>query len=114
MLQLANPVIPISETYDEVPATKPSHFPIQFGKAIKIWNKLLSDLKHRGIYQDHIENLTDQECAIIQLIAEGLQSKEIAQQLCISKHTVQTHRKNIYRKLETDSIADIIKISFLL
>ncbi|GAA4430605.1 response regulator transcription factor [Ravibacter arvi] len=43
--------------------------------------------------------LSKRETEIIQLICEGVTSFEIAQKLYLSVRTVETHRKNIYRKL---------------
>jgi DNA-binding NarL/FixJ family response regulator len=45
------------------------------------------------------KELTAKEIEIIKLIAEGLTSKEIAEQLFISHRTVETHRHNILKKL---------------
>lgn len=42
--------------------------------------------------------LTDREAEVIQLIADGISTKQIADRLFLSTRTVETHRKNIYRK----------------
>ncbi len=42
---------------------------------------------------------TSREYEIIQLIAQGLPSHVIANQLCISIETIKSHRKNIIRKI---------------
>lgn len=47
--------------------------------------------------------ITFREQEILSLMAQGLSSKSIAQQLGVSFHTVQTHRKNILRKLNESS-----------
>lgn len=44
-------------------------------------------------------NLTKREIQIIQEVAGGFSSKEIASRLFISERTVETHRKNIKNKL---------------
>ncbi|MEJ2598821.1 MAG: LuxR C-terminal-related transcriptional regulator [Anaerolineales bacterium] len=46
-----------------------------------------------------IEPLSDREFEVLQLIAKGLTNPEIASRLFISKHTVKTHTRNIYGKL---------------
>ena len=46
---------------------------------------------------DHNE-LSNREVEIIQLIAQGISTKQIAERLFLSARTVETHRKNIYRK----------------
>jgi DNA-binding NarL/FixJ family response regulator/signal transduction histidine kinase len=43
--------------------------------------------------------LTEREAQVVKLIAEGASSKEIAQALTISVHTVERHRENVLRKL---------------
>ncbi|HCK23041.1 MAG TPA: hypothetical protein DHW15_13050 [Bacteroidetes bacterium] len=43
--------------------------------------------------------LTEREVEIIRLVARGLTTKQMAQQLFRSVHTISTHRKNIMRKL---------------
>ena len=42
-------------------------------------------------------------------MARGRTSQEIASELCISKFTVDTHRKNIHRKLRIGTNAGLIK-----
>jgi DNA-binding NarL/FixJ family response regulator len=52
--------------------------------------------------------LTPTEINIVKLIASGLTTKEIASQLNISFHTVMSHRKNIFRKLNINSASELI------
>ncbi|MCX6232870.1 MAG: LuxR C-terminal-related transcriptional regulator [Bacteroidetes bacterium] len=54
-----------------------------------------------------LESLTKREKEVLQFISKGKKSKEIAQHLNISFHTVDTHRKNISRKLELHSMASL-------
>lgn len=58
-----------------------------------------------------IEPLTSREKEIIQLICKEHANTEIADILCISPLTVETHRKNIYRKTQTKTIVGLIKFS---
>jgi DNA-binding CsgD family transcriptional regulator len=53
-------------------------------------------------------NLSDREFEITKLIASGLSSKEIANKLFISVHTVNTHRSNILDKTGKENISDLI------
>ncbi len=53
-------------------------------------------------------HLTSSEIEIVRLIAGGLTTKEIANQKNISFHTVNTHRKNIFRKMEVSNASELI------
>jgi DNA-binding NarL/FixJ family response regulator len=53
-------------------------------------------------------NLTPSEIEVVRSIAAGLTTKEIAQQKNISFHTVITHRKNIFRKLEINNSSELL------
>lgn len=55
------------------------------------------------------ERLTSREREIVQLLAEGRTSKEIATTLNISAKTAETHRANIMRKLEFHSVGEIVR-----
>jgi hypothetical protein len=51
---------------------------------------------------------TDREFEIIRLIRDGLESEQIAEKLFLSKHTVNTHRKNILEKTGKTHMFDLI------
>ncbi len=53
--------------------------------------------------------ITKREQEILQLIVEGLTSKEIAEKLYISPRTVDTHRANLMQKLELNNIAELVR-----
>jgi DNA-binding NarL/FixJ family response regulator len=53
--------------------------------------------------------LTDREREVVQLLAEGKTNKEVAAALDISVKTAETHRATIMRKLEIDSVADLVR-----
>ena len=63
---------------------------------------------------DNAVFLTAREKEIIQLIIQEYNTGEIAEKLFISKHTVMTHRKNIFLKLEVNNIAGLTKKAFQL
>jgi DNA-binding NarL/FixJ family response regulator len=59
---------------------------------------------------DLLDNrLTSREREILQLLAEGKSSKDVAVFLGISIKTAETHRANIMRKLETHSISELVR-----
>lgn len=53
--------------------------------------------------------LSAREIEIVQLVAEGLIAKEIADRLHLSTHTVYTHRKNIMKKLKLGSTSELVR-----
>jgi len=53
--------------------------------------------------------LTAREREIVQLLAEGKSSKEVAVSLGISVKTAETHRANIMRKLEIHSVSELVR-----
>jgi two-component system NarL family response regulator len=63
-------------------------------------------------FQDVNENsdliLSHREKEIVKGIADGMSYKELADRLCISPHTVHTHIKNIYEKLQVNDRTEAI------
>ena len=62
-----------------------------------------------GAVTGQVEHLTKRELQVLQLIAEGKSTKDIAARLELSVKTVETHRKQIMDKLEIRSIAGLTK-----
>jgi two-component system nitrate/nitrite response regulator NarL len=58
--------------------------------------------------------LTAREREIVQYIARGMSHTEIGEKLFISPRTVDTHRTNLMKKLEVNSIAELIKLAIQL
>lgn len=56
--------------------------------------------------------LTTREIEIIKLIEKEFSNKEIADKLFISERTVETHRKNIFRKTQTSGVLGLIKFAY--
>lgn len=57
-------------------------------------------------------HLTMREIEIIRLIEKELSNKQIADTLFLSERTVETHRKNIFRKTKTNSLIGLIKYAY--
>jgi two-component system nitrate/nitrite response regulator NarL len=55
--------------------------------------------------------ITHREQEILKLMAQGMSSKSIAITLNLSFHTVQTHRKNILRKLNQNSTIRAVTVA---
>ncbi len=58
-----------------------------------------------------IDLISKRETEIIKQLANGLQHKEIANNLCISVRTVETHKKNILEKLQLKTSIDLLKFA---
>ena len=54
-------------------------------------------------------SLTDRETEVLALIADGMKTRQIAQALFVSEKTVETHRRQISRKLDLYSVAELTK-----
>lgn len=71
-------------------------------------NKVLDIiLDKRGATDCNATTLTGRESEITALIAKGFTNKEIGDRLCLSHHTVHTHRKNIIKKLGVGSVSEL-------
>jgi len=55
------------------------------------------------------EILTKRELEIVKLVAEGLNNQKIADLLCISHRTVDTHRTNIMQKVKVKNVAELVR-----
>jgi DNA-binding NarL/FixJ family response regulator len=62
---------------------------------------------HKDSSENEERILTPREREVIQLVAEGKTTKEIANTLSLSVKTAETHRTNLMRKLDLHSIADL-------
>ncbi len=59
--------------------------------------------------EDHQSPLSSREQEVLQLIAEGKSTKEIAFTLDISAKTIETHRRQIMQKLKLTNVADLTR-----
>jgi len=60
-------------------------------------------------FRERGSRVTPRELEIIRHIAEGMTSKEIAEKLGTSLKTIETHRQNIFRKLELGNAAQLVR-----
>jgi DNA-binding NarL/FixJ family response regulator len=67
--------------------------------------------KPHGTDQDPISNLSPREKEVLQLIAEGHTSNEIAQLLFISEKTVEKHRSSLMEKLNVRNLAGLVRLA---
>ncbi|MCD6077759.1 MAG: DNA-binding response regulator [Ramlibacter sp.] len=59
--------------------------------------------------RERYAQLSEREREVAGLIVEGLTNKEIGRALSLSPRTVETHRANLFAKLEADSLAQLIR-----
>jgi DNA-binding NarL/FixJ family response regulator len=64
-----------------------------------------------GMGPDNFKKLSLREREIFQLLAEGNTIKDIATQLGIDAKTVQSHKYNIFEKLNVKTLTDLIRIA---
>lgn len=76
--------------------------------------EMMRSLTQNNVKKVAIEkvNLTDREIEIIKLIAKEMNNAAIGDALFISERTVESHRKNIYRKTNTTNIVGLLKFAF--
>jgi two-component system nitrate/nitrite response regulator NarL len=71
--------------------------------------EMLKTITQPKQHQIETISLTPRELEIVRLIADELNNAQIGEKLFISERTVETHRKNIFRKTNTKSVAGLIK-----
>ncbi len=71
--------------------------------------RLIAQAIGSRVVQSETEMLTDRELQIFQLIGRGRSTREIAQELSISVHTIDSHREHIRSKLELRSGTELIQ-----
>lgn len=69
-------------------------------------------LKTHHIGERKIKDITTRELDILRNLASGKTSKEVGNKLFISPNTVDTHRRNLLRKLECRSVVELARIAF--
>jgi DNA-binding NarL/FixJ family response regulator len=73
--------------------------------------RLASRMVQASATQSPLETLTPRELEILDALAQGLSSKQIAQLNGLSVRTVETHRLNVKRKLHIEGQAELIKFA---
>jgi DNA-binding CsgD family transcriptional regulator len=56
------------------------------------------------------DSLTEAEHSVSELVAESLTNREVASRLFVSPHTVDTHLRHIFRKLDINSRVDLVRM----
>lgn len=87
---------------------------IQSGEQVFFDDKMVMQEKEKDYFTDDFLrklSLTRREVDIIRCIAREMTTKEIADELFISEHTVMTHRKNLLRKIDAKNAAGLVKFA---
>lgn len=72
---------------------------------------LLQNFHHRNEVQNELSSLTTRELEILKMIAHENSNSEIADQLFISPKTVETHRKNLMKKIGVKNSLGVYKFA---
>jgi DNA-binding NarL/FixJ family response regulator len=76
-----------------------------------VWKDFIDQRSKNELLKNHQtrenNDLTDREIEIIRMLCKQLNTKDIAEQLSLSMHTINTHRHNIMKKLDTDNVVGI-------
>jgi len=99
----------LSSVLTQAVETLSQHRPYFTPKAAEV---LLDSRLRRGSNKNHTKErvlLTPRERQIVQLIAEGSSTKEVAQALKISVKTAENHRTNLMRKLKVTSVTGLVR-----
>jgi len=92
--------------------------PVDGEKLMELVDRAIEiDYQARGYYTQHLlakeklTRLTPREAEIMKLVVKGQLNKQIAYSLGISEKTVKVHRGRVMKKLETRSLAEMIRVS---
>jgi DNA-binding NarL/FixJ family response regulator len=72
---------------------------------------IMTGVKTERKIAENIKQLSEREIEILQLVCDECTSVEIAEKLFLSPKTVETHRKNIFKKTGVKSIVGLIKFA---
>lgn len=88
------------------------HFKPQGHVALYYQDSSGKELRISNLNQDKSKiSFSRREFDVLKLLAQGLTSREIEEQLNISQHTVRTHRRNMHRKCKVDTTAQLVKLA---
>jgi DNA-binding NarL/FixJ family response regulator len=84
---------------------------VKEGNYIQDFKKVIFQ-QEEGNYPDYYKErfkLSRRELEILRLIKDGKMNREIAQILCLSQFTIESHRKKIHNKLGVSSAVELVK-----
>lgn len=87
-------------------------FPEDFGKFEKKIEQIVKMDEFKLKHFRRFQSLTEREVEVLRLLANGYNNPKIAEKLFLSRSTIETHRKNIKKKLELKSLRDLMRYAF--
>jgi len=97
-----------------------NRYPLEiFINAFNLSEKINTDLQLEELIKENkrlknklaLSILTKREKEIVKMVAEGMSSKKISEELGLSFYTVETHRKNILNKIDINNTAELIRFA---
>jgi FixJ family two-component response regulator len=79
-------------------------------RALELSRKALHEESGLQVLRERFASLTTREQRVMELIVEGRLNKQVGSELGISEITVKAHRGKLMRKMEADSLADLVKM----
>jgi FixJ family two-component response regulator len=80
-------------------------------RAIARTNQMKAIATEQSGLRIRYETLTPRECDVMALVAAGLLNKQVAAELGIAEKTIKQHRGNIMRKMNAESLADLVMMA---
>lgn len=77
----------------------------------KINDEVFDYFRGKAAAKNTLQELSEREIQIIKCVSEGKNTKEIAETLFLSEHTVKTHRRNIMQKMHVKTSAELVKLA---
>lgn len=99
--------IPEQEIFEVVAVSMDFDKQINYHKNLKFF----SQEQLQNLNRKHICKITSREQQVVKYFANGFKTREIAELLGLSFHTVNNHRKNILRKLELKNLAALVNFA---
>jgi DNA-binding NarL/FixJ family response regulator len=73
---------------------------------------VVTESKSEGVGMDCTPtSLSVREIEVVEYIAQGLTAAQVADKMCLSVHTINTHRKNIFKKLKVNSTTELVRFA---
>jgi len=80
------------------------------GQALTLHAERLQSQSKTDDVGERLARLTPRESQVMELVAAGLRNRAVAFELGISERTVKVHRGRVMKKLQTDSLPDLVRL----